>query len=68
MGETSARTAGFVPKVIGEIHSGATTAEDTRRAAREIAALVVDLILFAGGDGGGENPFGGVCHKSHARG
>ncbi|MCE7918609.1 MAG: ATP-NAD kinase [Chloroflexi bacterium] len=51
MGETSARAAGFAPKVIGEIHTGATTAEDTRRAAHEISALGVDLILFAGGDG-----------------
>lgn len=51
MGETSAREAGFTPMVIGEIHSGATTAEDTQRAAREIATLDVDLILFAGGDG-----------------
>jgi predicted polyphosphate/ATP-dependent NAD kinase len=51
MGEASAREAGFTPKVIGDIHSGSTTAEDTQRAAREIAALGVDLILFAGGDG-----------------
>jgi predicted polyphosphate/ATP-dependent NAD kinase len=51
MGETSARDAGFAPQVIGEIQSGATTAEDTRRAAREMSALGVDLILFAGGDG-----------------
>jgi predicted polyphosphate/ATP-dependent NAD kinase len=50
MGETSAREAGFTPKVIGEI-GDSTTAEDTRRAAREISALGVDLILFAGGDG-----------------
>ena len=30
---------------------GATTADDTRRVAREMLALGVDLILFAGGDG-----------------
>jgi len=51
MGETSAREAGFTPRVIGDIHSGSTTAEDTQRAAREIATLGVDLFLFAGGDG-----------------
>jgi predicted polyphosphate/ATP-dependent NAD kinase len=51
MGESSAREAGFTPQVIGAIHSGATTAEDTERAARAIAARGVDLILFAGGDG-----------------
>jgi predicted polyphosphate/ATP-dependent NAD kinase len=50
MGETSAREAGFVPTVIGEI-GNSTTAEDTRRAVREISTLGVDLILFAGGDG-----------------
>lgn len=51
MGETSAREAGFTPTVLGEIRSGATTAEDTLRAAREMSALGVDLLLFAGGDG-----------------
>jgi predicted polyphosphate/ATP-dependent NAD kinase len=51
MGETSARNAGFTPNVIGEIHSGATSAEDTQRAAREMSALGVHLLLFAGGDG-----------------
>jgi predicted polyphosphate/ATP-dependent NAD kinase len=51
MGETSAREAGFRPKVIGEIRSGSTTAEDTRRAVNQMSALRVDLILFAGGDG-----------------
>jgi predicted polyphosphate/ATP-dependent NAD kinase len=51
MGETSAREAGFTPKVIGEIHSGSTTAEDTRRAVNKMSALRVGLILFAGGDG-----------------
>jgi len=51
MGETSARDAGFTPTVIGEIRAGATTAEDTSRAARQMSALGVDLLLFAGGDG-----------------
>jgi len=51
MGETSARESGFMPKVIGKIRSGATTAEDTQRAARDMCALEVDLLLFAGGDG-----------------
>jgi predicted polyphosphate/ATP-dependent NAD kinase len=51
MGETSARAAGFTPKVIGVIHSGATTAEDTQRAARDMCEFEVDLLLFAGGDG-----------------
>ncbi len=51
MGEEEARRSGFDPKVIGCIRRGETTAEDTRRAAREMLMLGVDLILFAGGDG-----------------
>ena len=51
MGETSARDAGFTPKVIDAIRSGATTAEDTQRAARDMCEFDVDLLLFAGGDG-----------------
>ena len=51
MGETEAREGGFEPKVIGRIDPGRTTAEDTIRAAREMAAMNLDLLLFAGGDG-----------------
>ena len=51
MGEDAARKAGFSPTVIGSITPGHTTAEDTRRAAREMKRLGVDLLLFAGGDG-----------------
>ncbi|MCW4035642.1 MAG: ATP-NAD kinase family protein [Candidatus Bathyarchaeota archaeon] len=51
MGEDEARECGFEPEVIGAITEGETTAEDTKRAAREMLKLGVDLILFAGGDG-----------------
>lgn len=51
MGEAEAQEAGFMPQVVGSIKTGYTTAEDTRRAAREMAAMDVDLLLFAGGDG-----------------
>ncbi|WP_207062052.1 ATP-NAD kinase family protein [Motiliproteus sp. SC1-56] len=51
MGEAAAREAGLQPRVIGSISSGHTAAEDTRRAARELVAEGVDLLLFAGGDG-----------------
>lgn len=51
MGETSASEAGFAPRIVGEIHSGATTSADTQRIAREMTTLGVDLLLFAGGDG-----------------
>jgi predicted polyphosphate/ATP-dependent NAD kinase len=51
MGEDAARAAGFKPLVVGDINPGATTAHDTRRAARQMHELGVDLLLFAGGDG-----------------
>ena len=51
MGEAEARAAGFEPQVIGRIRPGRTGPDDTRRAARELVALGVDLLLFAGGDG-----------------
>jgi predicted polyphosphate/ATP-dependent NAD kinase len=51
MGEEEARACGFSPRVIGAIERGATTPEDTERAASAMAGEGVDLILFAGGDG-----------------
>jgi predicted polyphosphate/ATP-dependent NAD kinase len=51
MGEDTARAAGFEPEVLGDIVPGKTTAQDTRRAARQMHELGVDLLLFAGGDG-----------------
>ncbi len=55
MGEDEVRCAGLEPTVIGDIVSGHTTPADTERAAREMLALNVDLILFAGGDGTARN-------------
>lgn len=55
MGEETARQAGFSPKVIGSITSGATSADDTLNAARDLVAEGVDIILFAGGDGTARN-------------
>ncbi|MFZ5917924.1 MAG: ATP-NAD kinase family protein [Chloroflexota bacterium] len=51
MGEDAALTAGFEPTVLGLIAPGATTAEDTQEAAREMQQYGVHLLLFAGGDG-----------------
>jgi predicted polyphosphate/ATP-dependent NAD kinase len=51
MGETEAREAGLQPRVLLTTDCDSTTSEDTRRAAQEMAAAGVDLILFAGGDG-----------------
>ena len=51
MGAEAVRASGLEPVVVGEISTGATTAADTRRAARQMHELGVDLLLFAGGDG-----------------
>jgi predicted polyphosphate/ATP-dependent NAD kinase len=51
MGEEEATKASFDPKVIGKILSGQTTAEDTKRAAKQMRDLGVDLIVIVGGDG-----------------
>jgi predicted polyphosphate/ATP-dependent NAD kinase len=51
MGEDAARQAGIQPHLIGTLQSGLTTAEDTIRAARNLAENEVALVLFAGGDG-----------------
>ena len=51
MGEAEAVACGFEPLILGAIPKKMTTAEDTRRAAREMLDLKVDLLVFAGGDG-----------------
>lgn len=51
MGEEEAKATGFSPRVIGKIKENITTANDTKKAAEEMATLKVDLLLFAGGDG-----------------
>jgi predicted polyphosphate/ATP-dependent NAD kinase len=64
MGEQSARAAGFSPRVIGSISPGATSGEDSRRAAAEMLDLGADLILFAGGDGTARD----ICRAAADRG
>jgi predicted polyphosphate/ATP-dependent NAD kinase len=51
MGEKAAVRCGFSPSIIGTIVGSTTTARDTRKAAKEMLGLRVDLLLFAGGDG-----------------
>lgn len=51
MGEDETLQAGLSPMVVGSINAADTSAEDTRRAAEEMAEHSVNLILFAGGDG-----------------
>lgn len=60
MGEDEARKAGFSPLVIGSIRSGATTSDDTTKAAQEMLKAGVDMILFAGGDGTARNIYTAV--------
>ncbi len=60
MGEEEAKESGFVPLVIGSIERGRTTARDTQRAARAMAADGVDLLLFSGGDGTARNIYDSV--------
>jgi len=51
MGEEELEAAGFTYRVVGHAEGEKTTAEDTKRAARKMEELGVDLILFVGGDG-----------------
>ena len=60
MGEDEAREVGLSPTVIGTVDAPITSADDTRRAAKEMAERDVDLILFAGGDGTARDLCGAV--------
>jgi predicted polyphosphate/ATP-dependent NAD kinase len=51
MGEQVCSRCGLKARIVGSIVPGATTAEDTRACALEMARSCVDLLLFAGGDG-----------------
>ncbi|WP_022963174.1 ATP-NAD kinase family protein [Halopseudomonas pelagia] len=60
MGATLLAELGFEHEVVGELVGEQTAAEDTERLAREIQALGVDLLLFAGGDGTARN----ICNSA----
>jgi predicted polyphosphate/ATP-dependent NAD kinase len=51
MGAASVSGAGAVPCVVGMSKTQAPTADDTRRAAKDLVASGIGLLLFAGGDG-----------------
>jgi predicted polyphosphate/ATP-dependent NAD kinase len=55
MGEDVAREAGFSPEVIGEVDPESTTPADTELAAKTMAGMGLDMILFVGGDGTARN-------------
>ncbi len=63
MGEDAAKECGFDPIVVGSIRKGETTAEDTRKAAKEMLRLGVDLLLFAGGDGTARDVYNAIGEK-----
>ncbi len=55
MGADVAQQMGFKVTVLGEIESGSTTAQDTRKAVGDLLEQDIDLLLFAGGDGTARN-------------
>jgi predicted polyphosphate/ATP-dependent NAD kinase len=63
MGETVARDCGFAPKLTEGTLLSITTAEDTIRAAGEMRAMAVDLLLFVGGDGTARDIYRAVGHQ-----
>lgn len=60
MGENEVKICGFSPKVVGEITTGHTSAEDTESIAREMKLLNVDILVFVGGDGTARNIYNAV--------
>ncbi|MHA1167809.1 MAG: ATP-NAD kinase family protein, partial [Candidatus Hodarchaeales archaeon] len=58
-----AKESGFSPRITGMIQSGKTTADDTRKAARELSDLEIDLLLFAGGDGTARDIYNAIGDK-----
>jgi len=64
MGETLCQQLGFAHSVVYTPSSKVTTFEDTERAAKAMAELNLDLILFAGGDGTARN----ICAAVEASG
>jgi len=52
MGQVVLDSLGYEYQLINlPAHSGATNAEDTRKAAQQMAAMNIDVLVFAGGDG-----------------
>ena len=62
MGEDSASMAGREARVLGQANSP-SDAGDTRRAAAELLAAGIDLLLFAGGDGTARDLVDAVAYR-----
>ncbi len=60
MGEKEVLEVGFRPTILFAVDDKITTSDDTRRAAREMVATGVDLILFSGGDGTARDVFAAI--------
>jgi predicted polyphosphate/ATP-dependent NAD kinase len=63
MGEWEARECNIEPQIIDRKGRGETTADDTRRVAKEMIELSVELILFVGGDGTARNIYEAINGK-----
>jgi len=64
MGENIARDLQFPYSVVGNPVAQTTTAQDTIAAAKVLAELQMDLILFAGGDGTARNIADALCEAN----
>lgn len=62
MGGVEAGEVGLKHEVVGEV-SGFTTSDDTKRVAREMAEIPVDLLVFVGGDGTARDVYDGLDAK-----
>lgn len=60
MGEEVLRSKGLQPQVLGLATAGPSRAQDTQDLAGQMAALGLDLLLFAGGDGTARDVLAGL--------
>ena len=64
MGQTVAAELGFTTTLVYQCAGTETTAADTEAAARQLADLGVDLLLFAGGDGTARNICAAIAERT----
>ncbi len=68
MGAAACQVCGLEATIIGVIQPGQTTGNDTRRAAEQMMAREVSLLLFAGGDGTARDVYTAVGEQQPALG